>query len=147
MKKISTYLASALLMLMVLSSCSSRPEDINVADLKEPCDFVDAAVQVLDAIIEITEDVKSPEGFIQGTGVGALMNQLSEDDKKRGQALENKLYEIGEEWERKFGYRPEDIFEPRRDCSNNTALQESLRKLEVRIRKFGQNEQKKWKTQ
>jgi len=73
-------------MAVVFSSCSSRPEDINVADLKEPCDFVDAAVQVLDAIIEITEDVKSPEGFIQGTGLDgidsldALMNQLSEDD-------------------------------------------------------------------
>ena len=132
MKKLSTYLACALFMAVVLSGCSSRPEDINVADLKEPCDFVNAAEQVVDAIIEITEDVKSPEGFIQGTGVGALMNQLSEDDKKRGQALENKLYEIGEEWERKFGYR----FESLPDCSNNTALQEKLRKLEEKVRRF-----------
>jgi len=73
-------------MAVVFSSCSSRPEDINVADLKEPCDFLNAVEQVVGAMIEITEDVKSPEGFIQGTGLDgidsldALMNQLSEDD-------------------------------------------------------------------
>ena len=42
MKKFSAYLASALLMVAVLSSCSTSPEDINVADLEEPCEYVDA---------------------------------------------------------------------------------------------------------
>jgi hypothetical protein len=128
MKKLSTYLACALFMAVVFSSCSSRPEDINVADLKEPCDFVDAAVQVLDAIIEITYDVKSPEGFIQGTG--ALMNQLSEDDKKRGQALGKKIDEIFEEFDEKFGRN----FKP--DCPNFKAFQEKMWKFQEKVGRF-----------
>jgi hypothetical protein len=111
MKKISTYLASALLMLVVLSSCSSRPEDINVADLKEPCDFVDAAVQVLDAIIEITEDVKSPD-------------LLTEDDKKHIQTLSKKLDEIVEV----YGVKFDTINEP--NCLNTEELIKKRRKVD-----------------
>jgi hypothetical protein len=90
MKKLSTYLASVLLMIVVLSSCSSSPENINVADLEEPCEFVDATEQCLDAIIQIAEGAGSPD-------------QLSEDDKKRIGELSKKGEEIGEEFEKKFG--------------------------------------------
>lgn len=90
MKKLSTYLASALFMMVILSGCSSSPEDINVADLEEPCEYVDATEQCLDAIIQIAEGVDSPD-------------QLSEDDKKRIEDLSKKGEEIGEEYQKKFG--------------------------------------------
>ena len=111
MKKISTYLASALLMTVIFTSCSSssddkseekngkdakqensnasKPEEIIVASLKEPCDYVEAIGQCLDAIIEIAEGVDSPD-------------KLSEDDKKRIKALSKKGEEIGAKFDEKF---------------------------------------------
>lgn len=110
MKKLNTYLACALFMAVVLSSCSSRPEDINVADLKEPCDFVDAAEQVVDAIIEITEGAKSPD-------------LLTEDDKKHIQTLSRKLVEIGNKYGEKFDIRGEP------NCPNTEELIKKRRKV------------------
>jgi len=89
MKKFSTYLASALLMMVIFTSCSSNPENINITDLEEPCDFVDAIGQCLDAIIEIAEGVDSPD-------------KLSEDDKNRIEALSKKSEEISKKFAEKF---------------------------------------------
>jgi len=108
MKKLSTYLAYALFMAVVLSSCSSSPEDINVADLKEPCEYVDAMEDCLDSMLEIKEGVDSPD-------------ELSEPDKNRGQALAKKLEEIMNEGERKFG---SDV----PDCPNN---EEVMKKMQM----------------
>jgi len=107
MKKLSTYLASALFMMVVLSSCSSSPEDINVADLEEPCEYVDAMEDCLDAMLEIKDGVDSPD-------------ELSESDKNRGQALAKKLEEIMNEGQEKFGRN-----EP--DCPNNEEIQRKMR--------------------
>ena len=108
MKKLSSYLACTLFMAVVLSSCSTSPENINVADLEEPCEFVDAMEECLDAMLEIKEGVDSPD-------------ELSEPDKNRGQALAEKLEEIMNEGERKFGRD-----EP--DCPNN---EEVIRKMQM----------------
>ncbi len=108
MKKFSTYLASALLMLVVFTSCSSSPEDINVADLEGPCEFVDAMGDCADALLGIVEGVDSPD-------------QLSESDRNRGQALAKKLEELGETAEKKFDEEP--------DCPNMEQVGEKMMKL------------------
>ena len=109
MKKISTYLASALLMSVVFASCSSSPEDINVADLEGPCEFVDAMGDCADALLGIVEGVDSP-------------GDLSESDRNRGQALSEKLNELMKTAEDKFDERPY--------CPNMDDLEEKLRKAE-----------------
>jgi hypothetical protein len=111
MKKISTYLASVLLMLVVLSSCSSRPEDINVADLKEPCEFADAAVQCMNAIVEIVEGVDSPD-------------ELSEDDKKRIRDLAFKMQDIAETGRKRYD---EDKLD---DCIDKDQQKQLMDKVE-----------------
>ena len=88
MKKFSSYLASALLMSVVFTSCSSGPEDINVADLKEPCEFADAAVQCMEAIFDIVEGANSPDNFSEGNkkrlrNLGWKMRELIETGEKR----------------------------------------------------------------
>jgi len=89
MKKLRSALLSPILMLVVFASCSSNPEDINITDLEEPCDFIDAIGQCLDAIIEIAEGVDSPD-------------KLSEDDKNRIEALSKKSEEISKKFAEKF---------------------------------------------
>jgi len=108
MKKFSAYLASALLMSVVFTSCSSSPEDINVADLEEPCEFVDAIEDCADALLDIVEGIDSP-------------NQLSESDRDRGQALTEKLEEIAETASKKFKEEP--------DCPNVEQVSEKMMKL------------------
>jgi hypothetical protein len=109
MKKFSTYLASALLMLVVFTSCSSSPEDINVADLEGPCEFVDAMGDCADALLGIVEGVDSPD-------------QLSESDRNRGQALAKKLEELGETAAKKFDEEP--------DCPNMEEFMVKMMKVE-----------------
>ena len=124
MKKFSTYLASALLMSVVFTSCSSgpedinvvdqekvqatNPEDINVADLEGPCEFVDAIEDCADALLGIVEGIDSPD-------------QLSESDRDRGQALTEKLEEIAETASKKFDEEP--------DCPNVEQVGEKMMKL------------------
>lgn len=124
MKKFSTYLASALLMSIVFTSCSSspedanavdqeevqatKPEDINVADLEGPCEFVNAIEDCADALLDIVEGKDSPD-------------QLSESDRNRGQALAEKLEELGETASKKFDEEP--------DCPNVEQVGEKMMKL------------------
>ena len=109
MKKFSTYLASALLTLVVFTSCSSSPEDINVADLDGPCEFVDAMGDCADALLGIVEGVDSPD-------------QLSESDRNRGQALSEKLNELMKTARDKFDEEP--------DCPNMDEVEEKLEKAD-----------------
>jgi len=124
MKKFSAYLASALLMSVVFTSCSSspedanvvgqeevqatNPEDINVAGLQGPCEFVDAIEDCADALLGIVEGIDSPD-------------QLSESDRDRGQALTEKLEEIAETASKKFDEEP--------DCPNVEQVGEKMMKL------------------
>jgi hypothetical protein len=82
MKKFSTYLASAILFLVVFTSCSSDPLEIKAEDLKEPCDFVEAMEDILDEGLEL---FKSVDGDL---------SKLSEADQKRAEALEDKSREL-----------------------------------------------------
>lgn len=124
MKRFSTFLASALLMSVVFTSCSSspedanvvdqeevqatNPEDINVAGLQGPCEFVDAIEDCADALLGIVEGIDSPD-------------QLSESDRNRGQALAKKLEELGETAAKKFDEEP--------DCPNVEQVSEKMMKL------------------
>jgi hypothetical protein len=132
MKKISTYLASALLMMVVFTSCSSSsddkseekngkdakqensnasdPAEIDVAQLQEPCDYVDAMEAVVDEVLAIQKSVNGDP------------SKLTEDDLKRGQALSEKMEELGRAAYEKFGDE-----EP--DCPNNLALQNKMMEL------------------
>jgi hypothetical protein len=82
MKKFSTYLASALLTLVVFTSCSSDPLEIKAEDLKEPCDFVEAMEDILDEGLELFNSVDGD------------LSKLSEADQKRGEALQEKSKEL-----------------------------------------------------
>ena len=134
MKKISTYLASALLMMVVFTSCSSssddnkdskqedgkdakqensnasKPAKMDVAQLKEPCDYVDAMEDAADEMLAIKKSVNGD------------YNKLSDDDKKRVQALSEKMNELQKAAYENFGDE-----EP--DCPNNLALQNKMMEL------------------
>ena len=110
MKKFSTYLASALLTLVVFTSCSSDPAEIDVAQLEEPCDYLDAMEAVVDEVLAIQKSVNGDP------------SKLTEDDLKRGQALSEKMEELGMAAYEKFGDE-----EP--DCPNNLALQNKMMEL------------------
>lgn len=69
-----------LLGLLLLSACSSKPEEINVSELETPCEHLEAVEQIMDAVIE-TKD-------------GKEKLELSDDSRKRLQLLENKINEI-----------------------------------------------------
>ena len=82
MKKFSTYLASALLTLVVFTSCSSDPLEVKAEDLKEPCDFVEALEDILDEGLELMNSVDGD------------FSKLSEADQKRAEALQDKSKEL-----------------------------------------------------
>ena len=82
MKKFSTYLASAILSLVVFTSCSSDPLEVKAEDLKEPCDFVEALEDILDEGLELMNSVDGD------------FSKLSEADQKRAEALQDKSKEL-----------------------------------------------------
>ena len=116
MKKISTYLASALLTLVVFTSCSSDPAEIDVTNLEEPCDFVDAMQDIAEAGFEILESVKGDE------------SKLTDDDKERSEALQKKMGEVIEE----AGKKEIDF----NDCKDYKAYQEKVEELEEKMREL-----------
>lgn len=125
MKKISTYLASALLMMVIFTSCSSssddnkdakqensnasKPEEINVASLKEPCDYVEAMEANADKMLEIFESVDG--GY----------SKLSEADLILQEAVGNKFNEL----ETAVFDKKVDL----EDCENFKAFEEKMKSL------------------
>ena len=131
MKKISTYLASALLMMVVFTSCSSSSEDkseekngkdakqensndskpleAKAADLSEPCDFADALEGVVDKMIAFKNSI-DPDNITE-----AIMS--------RGIALEKELNELMAAAGEKF---TEGELE---DCPNSDALEKKLQEI------------------
>jgi hypothetical protein len=135
MKKISTYLASALLMMVVFTSCSSSSEDkseekngkdakqensnasdnasnpaeIDVAQLEEPCDYVDAMEANADKMLEI---------FNRGPLVA---KELSEADLILAEAVGNKFNEL----ETAVFDKKVDL----EDCENFKAFEEKMKSL------------------
>ena len=125
MKKISTYLASALLMMVVFTSCSSssddnkdakqensnasKPLEAKAADLSEPCDFADAIEGVADKMIAFKNSI-DPDNITE-----AIMS--------RGNALEKELNELMAEAGEKF---TEDEL---KDCPNSDALEKKFQEI------------------
>ena len=85
MKKLSIAILSSILMLVVFASCSSNPEDINLADLQEPCDYIEALEVCADAIMEIA---------LNATLEGKYYDELSERDRERLDAVLVKAIKI-----------------------------------------------------
>ena len=88
----------------------NKPEEIDVASLEEICDFVDAMEAIVDEVLAIKKSVDGDA------------SKLSEADLERGQALAEKMNELGKAAYEKFGDE-----EP--DCPNKFALENKLREL------------------
>lgn len=116
MKKFSTYLAGALLSLVVFTSCSSDPAEVDVTKLDEPCDFVNAMEDIAEAGFEIMESVKGDE------------SKLTDDDKERGEALQKKMGELL----KAAGEKKINIT----DCEDYKAYQEKMEELEEKMREL-----------
>jgi hypothetical protein len=85
MKKLSIALLCSILMLVFFASCSSNPEDISLADLQEPCDYIEALEVCTDAVMEIA---------LNATLEGKTYDELSERDQERLDALLLKAIKI-----------------------------------------------------
>lgn len=104
------YLAIILCTLMINVSCSQKPEDIKISDLKTPCDHLDALEKVIDAIIKI-----------KGT---TSREDLSQKDIDYLEVLFAKAEEIGEASSKK--YTSTDV----ENCPNSVRYMDKLEKLE-----------------
>jgi len=85
MKMLRIALLSPILMLVAFASCSSNPEDISLADLQEPCDYIEALEVCTDAVMEIA---------LNATLEGKTYDELSERDQERLDALLEKAIKI-----------------------------------------------------
>ena len=109
MKKFSTYLASAILSLVVFTSCSSDPLEVKAEDLNEPCEFVEVLEDILDEGLELMNSVDGDR------------SKLSEADQKRAKALEDKSNKL----QKAAGEKKIDITE----CEDYEALMEKMKNL------------------
>jgi len=71
------------IIILFISSCGSDPTKLNVDDLKEPCDFIDAYIDNYKAQIKLYENNK-----------GELRINWDSSDHKKLNALENLIHKI-----------------------------------------------------
>jgi len=83
MKTFTTSFAAIIFALSTLTSCGPAALDIDITELKEPCDFADAMLTVATEVKELIGEGK--------------INDLEGDDKKEAQALRSKARSI-ENW-------------------------------------------------
>ena len=83
MKTFTTSFAAIIFALSILTSCGPAALDIDITELKEPCDFADAMLTVATEAKELIGDGK--------------INDLEGDDEKKALALKRKKRSI-ENW-------------------------------------------------
>ena len=76
MKTFTTSLAAIIFALSILTSCGPAAQDIDITELKEPCDFADAMLTVANEIIELTGGDKNKRP-----------HDLDEEDEEKMRAL------------------------------------------------------------
>ena len=88
MKRTLYFILLMLIASTVLTSCSQKPEDIKLSDLKTPCDYLDAIEKCVDSAIE-TIGNKS-------------YDDLDENEKKHLKSLKKKIIQIGQAADKKY---------------------------------------------
>jgi hypothetical protein len=97
------------LITFAIISCSKKPEDIKLSDLKSSCDYVDALEIVIDEGLLLFKNKK--------------IEELSPEEHSYLQTLKTKLNDIGEAAEKKF------TISEVRECSKFKLLDEKMEKF------------------
>jgi len=140
MKKLSIALLSSILMLVFFASCSSNPEDISLADLQEPCDYIEALEVCTDAIMEIA---------LNATLEGKYYDDLSERDQERLDAVLVKAIKIVRAGKKHIDAKQEksasreyrEYYDREEKWTSTYSMCPSFESLEAKIKKLASEDQ------
>ena len=107
-----TILGAIIIASSMLISCSQKPTEIKLSDLKTACDYVDAIEKCFDALIELTGDMEN-------------FDDLPKNEQEYAKQLEDKLEEIGKAAEKK--YTEAEI----KECENFERVKEKSEKVSI----------------
>ena len=124
MKTFTTSFAAIIFALFILTSCGAEEKDtdtkesaqeIKVADLKEPCDFADAFLTVIEEMQQLLGDDHDDYDDLKG------------DDKIMGEKLQNKYFEITKALFEAADEK-EDLIDDVEDCDSTEKMNEIIAK-------------------